>query len=237
MPGFDSVSSEYSFLRKTDFAKVFVQHPFLFDLINPKVGERILDIGCGDGVLSIGLVKRGAIVTGFDSSPDQIKLARLNFVGLNGIDFGVFSQDSFVSSINFDKALISMVLMYAPSERGVLKFFEVAFKSLKKGGFLYLLDLDKEKVWFGESHLSRAFKKNLDGSSELTFLPGSEHAFSVKFFGYSEEQLIALARKAGFSLVSVVPLKIPAISKSKVSDSFVLEFNNYPLWFAAVFQK
>lgn len=44
-------------------------------LLNPKPGERILDLGCGDGALTQQLVDSGCSVVGVDSSPDMVKAA------------------------------------------------------------------------------------------------------------------------------------------------------------------
>ncbi len=46
------------------------------DLLNPRPGERILDLGCGDGALTEKLVRRGASVLGIDASADMIAGAR-----------------------------------------------------------------------------------------------------------------------------------------------------------------
>jgi trans-aconitate methyltransferase len=45
--------------------------------LNPKAGERILDLGCGDGALTIRLQELGSEVVGVDSSPDLIQSAQL----------------------------------------------------------------------------------------------------------------------------------------------------------------
>jgi trans-aconitate methyltransferase len=47
------------------------------DLLAPKPGERILDLGCGDGALTEQLVASGATVTGVDASPTMVAAARL----------------------------------------------------------------------------------------------------------------------------------------------------------------
>ena len=46
----------------------------LLDLLGPVVGLRVLDCGCGAGDLALELANRGAHVTGFDLSPESIKL-------------------------------------------------------------------------------------------------------------------------------------------------------------------
>jgi trans-aconitate methyltransferase len=45
-------------------------------LLNPRPGEEILDIGCGDGALTEQLAATGAIVTGVDASPTMLAAAR-----------------------------------------------------------------------------------------------------------------------------------------------------------------
>src|SRR3954471_4497113 len=49
----------------------------VFELLDPKRGERILDLGCGDGALTKRLVEAGASVVGVDSSADMIDAAKL----------------------------------------------------------------------------------------------------------------------------------------------------------------
>jgi trans-aconitate methyltransferase len=46
------------------------------ELLAPKPGERILDLGCGDGALTEKLVAMGCRVVGVDGSPEQIEAAR-----------------------------------------------------------------------------------------------------------------------------------------------------------------
>jgi trans-aconitate methyltransferase len=46
------------------------------DLLAPRPGERILDLGCGDGALTEKLVALGCVVVGVDASASQIEAAR-----------------------------------------------------------------------------------------------------------------------------------------------------------------
>jgi SAM-dependent methyltransferase len=48
------------------------------DLIAPRSGERILDLGCGDGALTRRLADAGCQVVAIDSSYDQVEAARID---------------------------------------------------------------------------------------------------------------------------------------------------------------
>jgi SAM-dependent methyltransferase len=48
----------------------------VLDLLKPNAGERILDLGCGDGVLTEKIVAAGATVIGVDAAEDMVAAAK-----------------------------------------------------------------------------------------------------------------------------------------------------------------
>ena len=58
----------------------------VLEWLDPKPGERILDLGCGDGVLTVKLVESGADVVGADASEDFIQAARKRGIDARLID-------------------------------------------------------------------------------------------------------------------------------------------------------
>ncbi len=54
--------------------------------LNPKPGERILDVGCGDGVLTAELAGRGVDVLGIDTSADLLRAAAARGLSVQAMD-------------------------------------------------------------------------------------------------------------------------------------------------------
>src|SRR5450759_854495 len=79
----------------------------LVDLLAPKTGERILDLGCGTGTLTHEIAQSGASVIGIDSSPEMIGQARQNYPKL---DFRLADVRRFIPSEQFDAVFSNAVL-------------------------------------------------------------------------------------------------------------------------------
>ncbi|MED1439811.1 methyltransferase domain-containing protein [Aeribacillus composti] len=66
---------------KHSFVSKFGEH--LLDLLEPKKGERILDLGCGTGDLAWKLYELGVDVVGIDKSENMINQAKAKYPGLS----------------------------------------------------------------------------------------------------------------------------------------------------------
>jgi trans-aconitate methyltransferase len=58
----------------------------ILEWLDPKPGEAILDIGCGDGVLTEQIMQRGAHVLGVDASAEMVEAARNRGVHAEAMD-------------------------------------------------------------------------------------------------------------------------------------------------------
>ena len=96
------------------------------DLLDPKPGERILDVGCGDGVLTKKIAARGATVTGIDNSLDMIRAAHAN-----GVDALVVDSADLHFDREFDAAFSNAALHWMLDKHAVARGI---FRALKPGG-------------------------------------------------------------------------------------------------------
>ena len=124
---------------------------YIKDTITKKFGNKseklplkdikILDIGCGGGLLSEPLSRLGATVTGIDASDRNIKIAKMHLEKSKlDIDYYCSSPDKFVAKEKFDVVLNMEIVEHVDN----VDFF--LFKSselLKKNGLMFIATLNK----------------------------------------------------------------------------------------------
>jgi trans-aconitate 2-methyltransferase len=67
---------------ESTFSFVWNHGAGLIELLAPKPGETVLDLGCGTGHLTHQIAERGAKAIGLDSAPPMVAQARINYPGL-----------------------------------------------------------------------------------------------------------------------------------------------------------
>ena len=73
--------------------------------LDPKAGERILDLGCGDGVLTAELISRGAQVVGVDTSDDLLRAATKRGLDVRHMDGQALQFDAEFDAVFSNAAL------------------------------------------------------------------------------------------------------------------------------------
>jgi trans-aconitate methyltransferase len=96
------------------------------ELLAPKAGERILDLGCGDGVLTQKLVSMGCDVVGVDASTEQVQAAeRL------GLRVRVLNGEELDYAEEFDAVFSNAALHWMRRADAVV---EGVYRALRPGG-------------------------------------------------------------------------------------------------------
>lgn len=96
------------------------------DLLEPKPGERILDIGCGDGALTKRLQNAGSLVVAIDSSPEQVQAALER-----GLDARIMDASALPFKNEFDAVFSNAVLHWIQDADAVI---DGVWSALKPAG-------------------------------------------------------------------------------------------------------
>ena len=98
----------------------------LVALLAPRPGDRVLDLGCGDGRLTLALQRAGCVVVGVDASPSQVEAARGR-----GLDARVMDGEALSFEGEFDAAFSNAALHWMKRPERVLSG---VFRALRPGG-------------------------------------------------------------------------------------------------------
>jgi len=160
-----------------------LEQELVFSMAGVKEGERVLDAGCGTGIYSIELAKRGARVTGLDASSSMLEWARAKAAtaGLN-IDF--IKADALKTPFpdgHFDIVLSVCMLCFVRERQAALIEMK---RVLRPGGKLVLAMLNSRSPWALLRRAKGLFKKSVYKDAE--FISASALASDLKRAGFKE---------------------------------------------------
>ena len=135
-----------------EFKPLHQINPLRLDYIahqaNGLFAKKIVDIGCGGGILAESMAKMGATVTGIDMAEDSINIARLH--GLEtavNVDYQLATAETFADSHagQFEIVTCLEMLEHVPDPQSVVR---ACVKLVKPGGQLFFSTLNRNiKSW------------------------------------------------------------------------------------------
>lgn len=156
-------------------------------------GKRILDVGCGGGILSEGMASLGASVTGIDLSEKALGVARLHlFESGHKVDYQHASAEQFADRHpeHFDVVTCMEMLEHVPDPSSTIA---ACARLVKPGGDLFFSTLNRNL----KSYLFAV----IGAEYVLELLPKGTHEYA-KFIKPSE--LARYCRQAGLETVELV---------------------------------
>lgn len=166
--------------------------------LGPLEGMRILDVGCGAGLASEWLARRGAIVTGLDAAGGALEAARAHAASQGvSVDYREGTPEDFEAE-GFDAVISLEVIEHVPpTERAA--FCAALARLVRPGGQVFLSTLNRTR---------RSYLFAILGAEQiLRWLPRGTHDW--KQF-VTPEELGRLLRGAGLAVTDVAGM-VPSL--------------------------
>lgn len=152
--------------------------------------QRVLDVGCGGGILSDSIARKGARVTGIDLSTKALRVAQLHALeaGTPNIEYREISAEALAQEQpgSFDTVTCMEMLEHVPDPASVVR---ACAELIKPGGWVFFSTIHRN---------AKAFMLAIVGAEYLlNLLPRGTHEYA-KFIRPSE--LAAHCRAAGLDV-------------------------------------
>ena len=159
------------------------------DLV-PLKGKRVVDIGCGGGILADSMARKGAEVLGIDLATKALRVAQLHALEAQteGVTYREVSAEKLADEqpASFDVVTCMEMLEHVPDPASVVR---ACATLVKPGGHVFFSTINRNPKAFLFAIVGAEYVLNL--------LPRGTHEFA-KFIKPSE--LAAYARAAGLDL-------------------------------------
>jgi 2-polyprenyl-6-hydroxyphenyl methylase / 3-demethylubiquinone-9 3-methyltransferase len=165
-------------------------------------GKKVLDVGCGGGILAEAMASKGATVTGIDLADKSLKVAELHLLesGAN-VRYEKVATEEFAQreAGQYDIVTCMEMLEHVPDPQSIV---DACSKLVKPGGWVFFSTINRNPKAFVFAILGAEYV--------LGLLPKGTHDYT-KFIKPSE--LITGARNAGLELKTTTGLNYNPFTK------------------------
>ncbi len=157
--------------------------------------KRVVDIGCGGGILAESMATRGAQVTGVDLSEKALGVARLHlFESGQSVDYRLISAEDLAreAPASFDVVTCMEMLEHVPDPASTIR---ACATLVKPGGHVFFSTLNRNLKAYVMAVVGAEYVLNLlpKGTHEYAkFIKPSELARYVREAGLDVEELIGM---------------------------------------------
>jgi 2-polyprenyl-6-hydroxyphenyl methylase/3-demethylubiquinone-9 3-methyltransferase len=163
------------------------------DRIEPLAGKRVLDVGCGGGILAEAMAGRGARVTGIDLSDKPLQIAELHALESGArVEYFKASAEELAAKLpgSFDVITCMEMLEHVPDPAQSVR---ACAELVRPGGALFFSTINRNP---------KSFLLAIVGAEYvLRLLPKGTHEYE-KFIRPSE--LAQFAREAGLAVTEIL---------------------------------
>jgi len=165
-------------------------------------GRRLVDVGCGGGILTEGLVKAGANAIGIDLSSELIDIA-----DLHGLETGVTAQYRVISAealaaeqpAGFDHVTCMEMLEHVPDPASVI---QACAQLVKPGGLVFFSTLNRVPKAFLLAIVAAEYVMNM--------VPKGTHDYKTFI---KPAELSQMAREAGLEILGMAGIQYNPFNK------------------------
>lgn len=189
----------------SEFKPLHEINPLRLDWIEsatPLMAKKVIDIGCGGGLLSEGMAARGASVTGIDLSEKPLGVAKLHLYesGLS-VDYQLISAEAMAEAQPgaFDIVTCMEMLEHVPDPASVIA---ACARLVKPGGHVFFSTLNRNPKSYLFAIIGAEYVLNL--------LPRGTHDYA-KFIRPAE--LSRCCRESGLAVQSICGMSYNPLSK------------------------
>lgn len=178
---------------ESEFRPLHQINPLRLDWINnqvPLAGKRVLDVGCGGGILADSMARKGAEVLGIDLATKALKVAQLHALEAETprIAYREISAEALAEEQpgSFDVVTCMEMLEHVPDPSSVVR---ACHQLVKSGGWVFFSTINRNPKSFLFAIVGAEYV--------LQLLPKGTHEYA-KFIKPSE--LAGFCRSAGLTL-------------------------------------